>query len=599
MSITNQTAFDLPGDFTIELWWYPTSLTGTQALIGKWGATNFAWLVQATSTTITLQTNSGNAGTTTISNAWTPSIGRWFHIAFTRSGTSIKAYINGSQVGTTQTSSKTCSSTATLGIGANPDGPQEYTSGYISNIRIIKGQSLTTGDFTPPTLAVNGSSVGWTGANVAGSITGTVSLLTCQSNRFIDNSTNNFTITVNGTPSVVAFSPFNPTSAWSASTVGGSGYFDGTGDYLSNTSSSIVPTTGDFTIEGWFYPSQVSTLQYIFATGGGTRLDVYINSSAYIGVQTGGSYRDSSTTKIIANAWNYIAITRTGSTYAIFVNGVSQTIAGTGTMASTITNTPTYIGTYSGTTNNFTGYICGLRVSTVVRTGLTTLPTSPYTSDANTSLLLNFTNAGIYDATSKNDLETVGNAQISTTQSKWGGSSMAFDGTGDYLQSPDTELLEFGSGDFTIETWVRFNALPSSGAFYSLISKFDNSTQKSYSFYVYNNAGTYQLYFTYTTNGSTNINPVANGITVTTNTWYHYAVSRSGVNLRLFIDGTQVGSTYNIATDTIFGGTYPVQVGASTGANTLNGYLQDLRVTKGYARYTANFTPPTAAFAQQ
>jgi hypothetical protein len=173
---------------------------------------------------------------------------------------------------------------------------------------------------------------------------------------------------------------------------------------------------------------------------------------------------------------------------------------------------------------------------------------------------------------------------------------MYFDGTGDYLQATDTELLEFGSGDFTIETWVRFAALPSSGAWQTLISKFDNSTQKSYSFYVYNNAGTYQLYFTYTTNGSTNVNPVANGITVTTNTWYHYAVCRSGANLRMFIDGTQVGSTYNISTDSIFGGTYPVQVGASTASNVLNGFLQDTRVTKGYARYTANFTAPTAAF---
>jgi hypothetical protein len=232
-----------------------------------------------------------------------------------------------------------------------------------------------------------------------------------------------------------------------------------------------------------------------------------------------------------------------------------------------------------------------------------TPPTAPVTTTSqgatsgNVEYLLNFTNAGITDATAKNDLETVGNAQISTTQSKFGGSSMYFDGTGDGLDIRDTELLEFGNGNFTVEGWVRFAALPGNTGIAAIVGKWDGSSQKSWYMYIYNNGGTYQLYFSYTTNGSTNINPLAN-VTISTNTWYHMAVCRDGANLRMFLDGTQVGSTHNIATDTIFGGTYPAQVGRVAGTHDLNGYIDDLRITK-YARYTANFTAPTAAFPLQ
>jgi len=140
--------------------------------------------------------------------------------------------------------------------------------------------------------------------------------------------------------------------------------------------------------------------------------------------------------------------------------------------------------------------------------------------------------------------------------------------------------------------------LPATSGFAAIVGKWDASTQKSWYMYVYNNAGTYQLYFSYTTNGSTSINPVAT-ISVTTNTWYHIAACRDGANLRLFVDGTQVGTTYNMATDIIHGGTYPVQVGRVAGTHDLNGFIDDLRITKGYARYTANFTAPTQAFALQ
>ncbi len=388
---------------------------------------------------------------------------------------------------------------------------------------------------------------------------------------------------------------------------------DVVGDFLTTPCASANSAfgTGDFTVETWIYPTASATFvsvvssnydnstasgNWAFYFGVGSATTVYFNGGT---ANSGSNKASSTTTTIPLNSWTYIAYSRVSNVGRFFVNGTQLgTTVTDNDNYSSVTGTM-YFGRMSSGTLQLTGYLSGLRI--IKGTGYTSIsvPSAPPTAITNTSLLLNFTNAGITDATGKNVLETLGNAQISTTQSKWGGSSLSFDGTGDYLTIPDTNLLEFGSGNFTVEAWVRFNTLPSNAGVQNIASKWDNSTQKAWYMYIYNNAGTYQFFFTYTTNGSTNINPVGN-VTLSTNTWYHFAVSRNGADLKLFLDGTQVGTTHNIGTSTIFGGTYPIQVGAwGSGSDPLNGYIDDLRVTLGYARYTANFTPPTAAFALQ
>ncbi len=192
-------------------------------------------------------------------------------------------------------------------------------------------------------------------------------------------------------------------------------------------------------------------------------------------------------------------------------------------------------------------------------------------------LLTNFTNAGIYDATAKNDLETVGNAQISTTQSKFGGSSMYFDGSGDYLAAPARQYLAL-PGDFTIEFWLYLTAVSGEGT----------------AFYVTTSGGV-NLFL----NISSNWGIARSGVAVdnnfgtppSQNTWNHIAVARSGSTLKAFINGSQVFS----GTNTTSYADGPLQIGAS-GFGTITGYINDLRVTRGIARYTSNFTPPTTAF---
>lgn len=607
LSIANSTALDLPGDFTIELWWHPMSLTGTQSLAGKWGAAQYAWLVQATSSNIILVTGSGGGAVTTISNAWTPAIGNWYHIAFTRSGTNVKAYINGTQVGTTQTSDKTCTSTATTGIGANPDGPQEYSTGFISNLRVVKGSVVYSANFTPSTTALTAI------ANT--------SLLTCQSNRFRDASTNNFTITVNGDPRVTAFTPFKPTTTYAPATQGGSVYLDGNDFVYSSLSgtTNLQLGTQDFTIEAWLWLFQngttaanetyapIANLGRLGNTTSSSRNAWHFNWNPQAGnrlafsTKSGDSFSApnfySATSNVLTlplHSWHHVAVTRESGTLKFWCNGsFINSVDGWGSYALDSYTEGFFLGNSTGGNSGefawyFPGYISDFRVvkGNAVYTGNTTysVPTQALANVANTVMLISGNNAQIYDSTSRSVMETIGDAKVNTSIYKFGAGSMSFDGTGDYLSIQTTPNLNFGTGDFTIECWVR------------------HTTIVADTFYI-SATGTGGLFFgiggtNSTTMGYGRVNTAwdysaAHGMS--TATWYHVAITRSGTSIRMFVNGSQIGTTQTSSTSYNLG-LSSTTVG-SQGANYyFNGFIGELRVTKGYARYTANFTAPTAKF---
>ena len=203
-------------------------------------------------------------------------------------------------------------------------------------------------------------------------------------------------------------------------------------------------------------------------------------------------------------------------------------------------------------------------------------------------MLCNFTNGGITDVTAKTASETIGDAQLTTAQSKYGGSSMSFDGTGDNIRFQYQPIYDFGTGDFTIECWVYFNALTSNRL---LIDRWATANANSWQLY-WRSTGTSM---TFLVGASTVLLQDSNASRIVTGQWYHIAVTRSGTTNRLFVDGTIVAT----ATDsTSLTSTLPINLGnqLTTSTNYLNGYLDDVRITRGYARYTANFTPPTATF---
>jgi hypothetical protein len=270
----------------------------------------------------------------------------------------------------------------------------------------------------------------------------------------------------------------------------------------------------------------------------------------------------------------------------LFANGVQ--LGATATNSTTFPNiaASVWVGTLQNpTAESFVGYMCDMRVvKSSVYTSAFTPPTAPVTAVANTQLLLNYTNAGIIDNTMINNLETVGNAQISTAQSKFGGSSMYFDGTGDYLTTPFSPLTQFGTGDFTIEFWLYRTG----GSVYQTILDTRSSGTASPWAVLLNSSN--QPYILIASD-------ITSSIAVASATWTHIAICRASGTLRIFNDGV-VG--YSGANSTSMMPTGPLRIGKTIdNVYDLNGYIDDLRVTKGYARYTTTFTPPTAELPNQ
>lgn len=583
LTAPNNAALQLgSSDFTAECWVFPVATpsgtilylngdTGTYAALRIGVQDNTVYLLIAT-VTGSWAIISGLVGSVP-NNAWS-------HIAVTRSGTTVRLFVNGGIVGTYSVSGALLAGTINS-VGAYTVTPFEYLQGYVSNLRIVKGTALYTANFTPSTTPLTA---------VAGT-----SLLTCADNRFIDDSTNNFAITRTGNVLVTNFSPFIDGQAYSAAADGGSMYLDGTGDYITAPGSINFQFPGDFTIEGWMYFTNTAagSPQALFSVrSGATEFDIrWFGSRWQVSLNAGSGTDIGSTPAPVNNAWTHVACVRSGSSINLYVNGVKT--------ATTLTNSatlgqsaqPAGIGSATGGSNTFAGgYLSDVRVinGQAVYTSNFVPPLAPLLPVTNTVLLVNGTNAGITDATTKTVLETFGDAKISSAVSQWGGSSISLDGTGDYLKIPTSAQLDFGTGDFTIETWVNFNALTSNRL---LLDRWASGNANSWQLY-WRSTGTSM---TFLVGASTVLLQDPNASNIVAGTWNHVAVTRSGTTVRLFVNGIVVAT----ATSSLsLSSTIPLAIGmqASTVTNPLNGYLQDVRITKGVARYTANFALPTAAF---
>ena len=214
---------------------------------------------------------------------------------------------------------------------------------------------------------------------------------------------------------------------------------------------------------------------------------------------------------------------------------------------------------------------------------------------------------GTNGATSTTDLSDRGNtvtfggdAEISTAQSKFGGSSLSLDGNGDYVDLPQA-TNQLVSEDFTIEFWFRIN----SGAGSETVGLFGSyyTTPSGKGMLMVSSATYNQVYFQWMYGSGTGtdwayLNQTQGTRTaLSNNTWYHVAVTRSGSTWRLFLNGTQEDSVTQSDQLTDSGST--TRLGnygpSATASHGLNGYIEDFRITRGVARYTSNFTAPTSA----
>jgi len=191
-----------------------------------------------------------------------------------------------------------------------------------------------------------------------------------------------------------------------------------------------------------------------------------------------------------------------------------------------------------------------------------------------------------------------GNVQIDTAQSKFYGRSVLGDGSGDFIQTPDDNRLDFGSDNFCIEGWIRPDVASGEQHLFGKRSGFGESSPILLG--IKNVSGNNRLYIIGSTIGgsSWNINGGfgTGSINIPTGAWTHIAVAREGSSFRGFVNGT-LDVTYS-RSGSLAAQSDDATIGASavSGENAFDGHFGPVRITRGVARYTASFPIPTDPF---
>ena len=534
VQVVDSTDWDFgTGDFNIKFQVLFNSVSGAQRLVSRNNDDGFSVKKEA-SGGLSLYI----LGVARVDNiSWNPAINTWYEIEAKRVGTTVTCLIN-SVAGTTGTSSGDIQGTDALYIGAGAGG--QYLNGWLKNLTITKASTLVLDlRFDSP-----------------------------------------------------ASGPLAPAIA-----------FDGTGDSISATSEAIG--TGDFSVEA-FVKWDVVNGQYIFNRGAQkvalqadtTDLVVYINGSA---VMSGNTFT------AVAGRTYHVALIRSGGFITVRVNG--RDVKGTPVANTTnISDTDAWV-----FGSGLTGSMREIRVyqgATATGYGSTFTPSqSGFTVDANTKLYLkgsenNGVTTFVDSETTPKTVTTAGDTKIKYTEdyrscifkdetgkfpypvgsakvdffTASGNGVGYFDGTGDYLSVPDSDDWDLLATDsLTFETYFRMGTVQTT-TFLSRSSNADWSLAYA--------AGTFTLYLSNVAIATVTATPLAN-------TWYHLAGSKesnASNKTHLFLNGT-IGTdgTHNTAITT----TNAINIGRDTAnTNLLIGLLDNIRISKGVARYTATFNPP-------
>jgi len=567
------------GDFTVEAWIY----TDHSDFFGIWqnspiqssATSNYYFMGVGTDGSVQFYQHSGGPGFLT--SAGQVLANEWTHIAFTRYNGTCYIYVNGveqANSGVWDGYNFNLSSDNTIGYRVTPN----YASGYITDLRIVKGTAVYTTAFTPPIEPLT-------------AITGT-ELLACQLPYWGDSSTNNHSIIPSGSPNTSPFTLWEKDD-YDPALHGGSMRFNGS-QYLQGSPNTAFGT-GDFTVECWVTLDSsiiAGTTDYegiwqISPTSGGFSTSIAQTIALWWNNQNtpeqwaiyGGGYATVNTGGFAASpdTWYHTAYVRNSGTSYIYINGKQIH-----SQSDTYDNDSSYIvigGAYTNGIYTWNGLISDFRVTdSAVYTSEFTPPSEPLSS-TNATLHVKGTGANIIDKSQTNTLTLVGNTTASTTRAKYTTSSIYMDGTG-YVELPAGSINISGSQDYTIEGWINFNSIGGDQGIFHVNWPGNNL----------------ELIMAYWNGWTTYINGSLaqdTSVTPTTNQWYHIAVSRESGTVRVFLDGNIIRT---VNSDTTAMENMGLVIGGYVSTSYLSdAYFEDWRVTTGLARYTANFTPPTAS----
>ena len=180
------------------------------------------------------------------------------------------------------------------------------------------------------------------------------------------------------------------------------------------------------------------------------------------------------------------------------------------------------------------------------------------------------------------------------------GGSVSFDGSDDYLTVADSDDFEFGSGNFTLEAFINYTGNPGTGSdTYTIFSKWDNqNSNKGFILRISDDGGGDNLQFFHTSDGESN-NITTGSTVLSPGTWYHIAAVRNGESVTFYINGVADSTTHFMGSNSIRNTTVPFRIGGnldmSASSQEFNGLISNVRVIKGTALYTSNFTAPTSS----
>ena len=589
LQIANNSDFDLAGEFAYEFWLYRTgSTSGTyQAILGSNGSGSNGltfYITQSNGALNVFQSSfiiSGSAGD--ISDY------KWHHVLLMRDSSNLlQLFIDGNRVSSSTNNTAFTDNTAGGGTRIGYDiGANGYFKGFITDIRLIKG---STGPYS------SGASITVPTERLT-AISNTKLLI--GGNGFRDASSNTYAVTANGNTTISAFSPYNEAGAYDAATEGGSALFDGSGDYLTiaNSQNFYDLGTADWTIECWVYFTNRSVFNGVFQLGedvGALSAMLYTDGKLKL-LENDQAVVFESNTTFVANTWYHIAFTNNDSTNTqkLYVNGVQESNTGSKSTAYSYGNKTVFIGGrwFSNAFQRpMNGYISSFRIvgGSEVYTGNFTVPSAPFTAVANTQLLLNMTNAKVFDASqSRKIMSFAGDADspvASSGQQHFGENTIFFDGTGDYIVTRNPIV---GLEDHTHEAWVYPTAGHSTlKSFFSsapdLNSGGDNSgagiTVAEDNAFGPNNQGGGMLI---------GFNP-----NVPDNEWSHVVLQRQGGIHSLYRNGVLQG-TSSTAVNFDSENLRMASRYKNTTAYMFGGYIHDFRISKGLARYPYISKPVT------
>ena len=568
------------GNFTMEAWVYIPSTTSaayrsifssragsstSDATVGAFGINPSGSLYWYTGGFIC------NGGPTIAANTWT-------HVALVRNGSTISAYVNGA-LASSGTSSASYVSPVGFGFGANSQVGDELFAGYIDDARITKDVARYTAPFTVPTAPF--------GNNTTDDPNYTSTWLLMHGDgvnlNISDLSSNNLTISKFGNVNTSIYSPYVNT--------GGSLVFNGADAYLSIADHvGIQPGPADFTFEFWWRPTDISiTGRTVIAKGLGMQ---FVQNSSTLQVMLSISndttyFMNVAIGTIVANTWYHAALVRNGTTYTAYLNGVAGP-TGTQSNSPSTGTAPMTIGGQVGSAY-MKGHITNVRmVKQALYTSNFVPPMAPFAVSQDTTFLtlLSPLMKTIYDSTGKNTFTSYGTAALRTANKRFGTASLYLDGSG-YMKDVDSTSMVFGTGNFTIEAWVYTTTTSTTfRTIYSARTVAGNIPGAA-------SLGISGTGFPYWYQGAAYV--VSGPASFPNNTWTHLAVCRIGTNTTMYVNGVSVATTTGDTINYNIVGTY---IGSNgDGSEPYIGHMDDLRITKGVARYTTNFVPVQNAFA--